>query len=110
MLNKYDNENIENIKRTVITVWGDNCVLGMFKQIDAPFTIFEWDMVLYGKFDVRLEYERGTLGTMVKTDEGYVGLSRLTDEEVVRGLKSCVPENMLRNFQILDRLLEVWMQ
>lgn len=105
MLNIDAYKNIEIIRSTAQKVWGADCILGEVKVIEAPFAEFEMPMRLYDKFDIRLEYERSTLGIMVCTPEGYIGLSRLADEHVFRGFESCVPENMLHNFTVLNRLL-----
>jgi hypothetical protein len=105
LLNKFDKENIAIIKAAAQKVFGNNYKFGELELLDRPFTEFNLPMRLYNIFDVMLEYERSTIGIMVKTKEGYVGLSRMTDEQVFKGLKSCKPENMLHNFQALDRLL-----
>ncbi len=105
LLNKYDKENIANIEAAAQKIFGNNYKFGELELLDRPFTEFNLPMRLYNNFDVMLEYERSTIGIMVKTKDGYVGLSRMTDEQVFKGLKSCKPENLLHNFRILDQLL-----
>ena len=109
MLIEEDRKNIELIRTTAQKVWGEDCVFGDFKELNSPYPEFEWNIVLYGRFEVRIEYECGGIGNMVKTADGYITLSRLTDEQVFRGLKSGIPENLLHNFQVLDRLLKTYM-
>lgn len=106
MLNKYDYQNIGIIKSTAEKVFGGNCVFGEIQLLDRPFTEFNLPMKLYNTFDITLEYERSTVGIMVKTSQGYIGLSRLTDQQVFKGLKSCIPENLLHNFKVLDELIK----
>lgn len=103
-----DNEayvNIAQIKAIAIHVWGENCVFGELEVLDRPFSEFCWPMRLYNAFDVLLEYERSSVGFKVNTQQGFIGWHLLTNEQVIRGLKSCKPENMLHNFQVLDRVL-----
>ena len=105
MLNNDARANISLIKEIANQVWENNVEFGEIKVLDSPYPEFEWPMRLYNSVDVRLEYERSTVGIMVKTREGYIGLSRMTDDQVFKGLKSCKPENLLHNFQVLDGLL-----
>jgi hypothetical protein len=100
-----EQKNIKLIEITANQVWGSNVQFSEIKVLNSPYPEFEWPMRLYGNVDVTLEYERSTVGIMIKTGEGYIGLSRMTDEQVFKGLKSCMPENLLHNFQVLDRLL-----
>lgn len=106
MLNKYDKENIEIIKATAHKVFGNNYKFGELKLLDRPFTEFELPMRLYNRYNVTLEYERSTIGIMVNTTQGYIGLSRLTDKQVFKGLKSSKPDNLLHNFMVLDEVLK----
>ena len=105
MLNKEAIKNIDLLKSVAEQVWGENVVFGELKVIDSPYAEFELPMRLYNTYDIRLEYERSTVGIMVKTVQGYIGLSKLTEQNVFKGLKSCIPENLLHNFQVLDRLI-----
>ena len=105
MLNKFDQENIAIIKSMAQKVFGKNHVFGEIQFLDSPYTEFNLPMRLYDAFDITLEYERSTVGIMVKTKQGYIGLSRLTDEQIFKGLKSCKPENLLHNFQVLNEVI-----
>lgn len=62
-------------------------------------------MKLYNYADVMIEYECSTVGIMIKMHQEYVGLSRLADEPIFKGLKSCMSENLLHNFKVLDKTL-----
>ena len=110
LLNKEAHKNIELIKTTAQKVWGEDCVFGEFTEPNSPYAEFEWHIELYRRFRVRLDYERGGIGNMILTENGYIALSRLTDEKVFRGLQSSSPENLLHNFQVLDRLLKTYME
>ena len=110
MLNKEAHRDIELIRETAQKVWGEDCVFGEFKEPNSPYAEFEWYVVLYGRFEVRIDYERGGIGNMVKTGDGHIALSRLTDEQVFKGLKGGIPENLIHNFQVLDRLLRTYME
>ena len=105
MLNGEAHRNIETIKAAADEVWGRDIEFGEIGVIASPYPEFELPARLYGTFNLRLEYDRSTLGIMLETAQGYVGLSRLTGEQVFRGLKSCKPENLLHNFRVLDRVV-----
>lgn len=95
------------IKSLANQVWGEKCQFGELMVINSPYAEFNLQMRLYDVYDVTLEYERSTLGIMLKTDRGAIGLSRLTEQQVFKGLKSCVPENLLHNFKTLDKLIKM---
>lgn len=105
MLDREAIEDIALLEFTANQIWGANCKFGELKEVNSPYPEFELPLRLYNAFDVTLEYERSTVGIMVKAGEDYIGLSRMTAEQVFKGLKSCIPENLLHNFQVLDRLL-----
>lgn len=54
---------------------------------------------------VVLSYDRSTLSIGVPTEKGYVVLSRIAEESIYRGFDGMKPENLLHNFQVLDRVL-----
>jgi len=106
MLDREAIEDIALIKSTANQVWGNKCQFGEIREINSPYPEFDLPMRLYNVCDITIEYERSTVGIMVKTEQGYIGLSRLTEQQVFKGLKSCVPENLLHNFKILDGLIK----
>jgi hypothetical protein len=105
LLNNEAHKNIEIIKVTAQSVWGENCILSDFKEDESLYPEFEWVLRLYDQFDVKLNYDRSTLSIGVPTKEGYMVLSRVAEEPVFRGFDGMKPENLLHNFQVLDRLL-----
>ena len=105
MLNNDAYQNIELIKSTAQNIWGKNCILGEIKELKSPYPEFEWSLQLYGQFNIKLIYDRSTLSIGVPTEQGYMALSRVTDESVFRGFDGMKPENLLHNFQVLDRLI-----
>ena len=111
LLNKEAHKNIELIKTTAQKVWGEDCVFGEFKEPNSPYPEFEWYMELYGRFEVRLEYDRGLLGIDVPTKDGDVLVDIATEEPFgFLGYEGIKPENLLHNFQVLDRLLKTYME
>ena len=109
MLIEEDRENIELIRTTAQKVWDEDCVFGEFKEPNSPYPEFEWHMVLYGRFEVLLTYDKSIIGLNIWIEERFVNLRKLTSEELVRGFDSSKPENLLHNFQVLDRLLKTYM-
>lgn len=105
MLNREAIENIQLIKDTANFVWGTQCRFGEVQVIDSPYSEFNLPMRLYDLYDILLEYERATLGIMVKNDLGYTGLSRLSTQQVFRGFESLKPANLLHNFRVLDQFI-----
>ena len=79
-VNKYDRENVTLIEAAAQRVFGENYTFGKLKILERPYTEFQLPMLLYNQFDVILEYERSTVGVMLRTEAGYVGLSKMTDE------------------------------
>ena len=100
-----DKQNIANIYQISSELWGSDVLFGEIEILESPYPEFKLPMRLYNIYDITLEYDCSTIGIMVKTEQGFIGLSRLADEQVFRGLKSCNPENLLHNFQVLDRFL-----
>lgn len=99
-------ENIDLIKKTALLVWGENIEFGEIKGSNSPYPEFEWQIYLYSKFIIKLDYDRSTLSIGVPTKEVYVVLSSLTNESVFGGFDGMKPENLLHNFQVLDRLIQ----
>jgi len=105
MLNKEAIEDFALLKSAASQMWGADCIIGELMDLSSPYPEFFLPLRLYGAFDVMLEYENSSFSIMVKTSRGYIGLNRLTDEQVFRGLLSFIPENLLHNFKVLDKLL-----
>ena len=99
-------ENIDLIQKTALQVWGENIEFDEIKGSNSPYPEFEWQIHLYSKFSIKLNYDRSTLSISVPTKEGYVVLSNLTNESVFWGFDCMIPENLLHNFQALDRLIQ----
>ena len=99
-------ENIDLIKKTALQVWGENIEFGEIKGSNSPYPEFEWQIYLYSKFSIKLDYDRSTLSIGVPTKDGYVVLSSLANELVFGGFDGMKPENLLHNFQVLDRLIQ----
>ena len=110
MLNKEAHRNIELIRATAQKVWSEECVFGELKELNSPYAEFEWYMVLYGRFEVRFEYDRGIPGIDVPTEDGDALVGMGTEEVFgFLGFEGMRPENLLHNFQVLDRLLRTYM-
>ena len=105
MLNNDAYQNIELIRTTAQQVWGNNCKFKELQAIKSPYPEFVWILQLYGRFDVKLNYDRSTLHIEFPTEEGYEPLLGATDEYVFKGFDGMKPENLLHNFQVLDRLV-----
>jgi len=111
MLIEEDRASIELIRETAQKVWGEECVFGELKEPNSPYPEFEWYVVLYGRFEVRLEYDRGLLGIDVPTEDGDVLVGMGTEEIFgFLGFEGMKPENLLHSFQVLDRLLRTYME
>lgn len=85
-------------KKTALKVWGENIEFDEIKGSNSPYSEFEWQIYLYSKFSIKLDYDRSTLSISVPTKEGYVVLSNLTNESVFWGFDGMRPENLLHNF------------
>ena len=96
------NELINIIKKFWNTSVSDIKVVSI---ADKPVDMFTISMKMYEKFDVLMEYDRGTLSIKVKKQNQFIALSRLTNEKVFRGFEGYKPENMLNNFGTLDNVL-----
>jgi len=73
---------------------------------DVPFDMFTLYIKLYGAYEVKLVYDRSTLGINIKINRQFIGLSRLANEPVYRGFDGYEPENLLHNFKVLDKTLK----
>jgi len=93
------------IRITAIQVWGNKVEFGEIKVLNSPYPEFEWVMRIYG-VDILLKYDRSALDIGVPQNDQYVLMSEFTNESFVRGMKSTEVNNLLHNFQVLDRLLK----
>ena len=105
MLDKEAIRNIHLIKSIAEQIWGDNVVFGEINILNTPYSQFEVPMKLYREMDVLLVYDRSILDISVRKDNEYLWLSDLTDEKIIEGIDSTKQENLLHNFQVLDRLI-----
>jgi hypothetical protein len=104
MFGKIAKEHIELIVRTAAELWGNKCVFGEMKVSPAPWSEFEWSMRLYDKVDAVLFYDRSIIGIHIIIEGEEKFLRKLFPEEVIVGFESSEPENLLHNFQVLDRI------
>ncbi|MBC1560138.1 hypothetical protein HCA55_14760 [Listeria booriae] len=99
----------EKIIEDIKNYWKDN--ISNFQIIDEDFSYgaFTLEFTLYNKFNVLLEYERGTAGFKIKnanSSEDYTILSKYTKEKVYRGFESLENDNFLENIKTLDLALK----
>jgi hypothetical protein len=108
MLNDYTVANEANeLVDTIRRFWNNSVSeIKVVNMTDKPYDMFTLSMKMYGKFDVLMEYDRGTLSINVKMQDQFIVLSRLTNEQVYRGFEGYKPENLLHNFATLDKVLQ----
>ena len=68
---------------------GENIEFDEIKGSNSPYPEFEWQIHLYSKFSIKLDYDRSTLSISVPTKDGYKVLSSLTNELVFGDLMAC---------------------
>ena len=106
MLDREAYSDMETIKAAAHKAWGRDCSFGEFKELNSPYPEFEWFMMLYDRFNIKLVYDRSILYMEVPTKDGYRELSRITEENVFWGFEGMAPpENLLHNFRVLDRIV-----
>jgi hypothetical protein len=106
MYNDVDFE-ITSLNAKIKEFWGDAVSeIRVTEVTDIPFNMFTMSMIFYGKHQVIMEYERSSVGIRLKIKEEFITLSKLTDEPIYRGLESYVPENLLHNFKVFDKILK----
>ncbi len=71
-----DKQNIDNIYIIATKLWDKQVEFGKIEVIDSPYPEFNLPIRLYNACDITLEYERGTIGIMVNTPNGYIGLKQ----------------------------------
>lgn len=88
--------------------WGSNVTnIENIKLSDIPYDMFTFTMKLYGRYDVKVEYEMSMLGFRIKKGDEYIILSKLTEEKVLKGFDSYRTENdIIHNFKVLDNVLK----
>ena len=106
MLDNEGKDNIRTIENTAKQIWGNMCHFGDIKVLEAPFCMFEMQMRIYDKFDILLTYDRSILGINIKVLGEFKNIRKFTSDEIKRGFESCVPENILYNFKVLDNILK----
>ena len=85
---------------------GSNCVCGEIVEIESMYPTFDMPLKLYGKYDVKLEYEASTMITTVYVNGKYIELGDLTGIKLPYGFKSMYPENLEHDFRLLDSVLK----
>lgn len=103
MLGKTAHKDLEIAKTAIANFWGDNCVIEKIDIINL--IMFELKLKLYNFADVKIEYDRGTVGISLKTNSEYIVLSLLTDQKVYWGFEGSDYENIIHNFGILDEIV-----
>jgi hypothetical protein len=92
---------------TIKKFWNSSVTeIKLVSMTDKPFDMFTLSMKIYSKYEVLMEYDRGTLSIKVKMQNQFIVLSRLTDEQIYRGFEGYKPEKLLHNFKALDKVLQ----
>ncbi len=106
MLDQEGSENINKIRDAAKQTWGDQCRLQNPQVHEAPFCMFEIHMRIYDRFSVVILCDRSVVDISFRTNGRYEWLAELSPGTVVEGAESCRPENLLRNFRLLDAALK----
>ena len=106
MLSSFGKANLEAIKQALNIVWEQNALVINEKVINRPFDMFEMDVKIYNKHNILISYDRSVIDISIKKDGEYKWLTDLTDQEIVEGFDSCILENLVHNFMILDKVLQ----
>lgn len=104
MLNNEARTNLQTIQKMISQLWGDNCELSGPEIKQSPYPEFELTLRLYRKVQVGIYYDRSAIDIGIMQDGKYVLLQKFTPEKVVRGMAAMKPENLYRNFYILDKV------
>ena len=100
-------EEVNQLTQKIKAFWGDKVKdIKLVEGIEDPFMMFTLSMLMYGKYVIRMEYDRSTLSIKVKINEEFIVLSRLSAEPIFRGFEGYKPENLLHNFKALDQVLK----
>lgn len=102
MLNSEAKENLKMIQKEAFDMWGKDCKFELPQIIDSPYPEFELHMILYGKVEVGIYYDRSAIDFGIKQDKNYILLEKFTDKQVDRGINAMNPTVLRRNFKILD--------
>ena len=96
--------NLERIKEALFQKWGDNCAVGPLEIIESPYPEFELPIVLYGRVEADIYYDRSTLdiGLRTRPDEEYDVLQNFTDRPVFRGRAVLKGNNLEYDLDVLD--------
>lgn len=110
MLGKTAHKDLEMLKATITSFWGDNCVIEKIEIKDSPFPEFAIHMKLYNALDIGFAYDRGTMDIGIKENDKYIILQKFTDKTVYRGFEVMEPDIMRHNFSVLDEVARQLMQ
>ena len=104
MLNREAELNLQRIKQALQNKWGDNCTVGPLEIIESPYPEFELPIVLYGRVEADIYYDRSTLDIDLRTrpDEEYDELQNFTDRPVFRGRAVLKGNNLEYDLDVLD--------
>jgi hypothetical protein len=105
MLSKVGETNLEIVKQSLIKVWGQRARIINIKVLDRPFDMFEIHLAINHQHDVMISYDRSIVDISVLKDGKYKWLTDMTDLDVIEGFDSCRPENLIQNFEVLDKVL-----
>jgi hypothetical protein len=106
MLSNEGKNNSQLLQEVAQQLWKNDLQMIKTKVEDAPFDMFVIQMMLYKRHEILLEYEKGTCAISVKVNGKYVYLDKLSNEKIIFGFNSMLPENVVNNFTILDNFLK----
>lgn len=104
MLNKEGKQKLQTIQQLIREMWGEDCRMGEPEILDSPYPEFRIHLWLFDTVDVSIYYDRSALDIAIKQDGKYEILRTFTDKPVTRGMAATQPENLIRNFEILDEV------
>lgn len=105
MLNEEARANLQYIQDSILQIWGQDCELRYPQIMASPYPEFELSLVLYGKIEVGIYYDRSALDIGIKKNGKYELLSHFTDKPVIRGMKAMRPENLRYDLTILEEVI-----
>ena len=106
MLSNEGINKLNAIEEIAKKIWDEKLQIKDVKILNYPFDAFEIKMVIYEKFDIKIEYDRSIVAINLKQQGTYENIRKIVKEEFVRGFESSKRENIEHNLRVLDNVLK----
>ena len=106
MLSTEGQKNRKLLKQIAYKMWKADIEILSEREINIPLDAIEIYMLIYGQYNILLEYETGTFALKIMLNGKYEYIDKYTDKKIIYGFDSLIENNIINNYKVLDLLLK----